>query len=216
MGNTVVNGDLVCDNVTDLSVGGTKLKRVDTGAWETVRKCSGLVTAAANSSVDPGTKTTITSAGHEQTTGTTVTIAGTTDYNGVHVISNVTTDTFDIEVVYTSSQTGTFWADNEYKAPEAFQHGGAFGEIKRRYFKGHPSGTNTTLEAGFHATKQMVGSGGYAVALATGSTLTIPCYFGGVSNAGLNDNGTDLIYIAGSGFDDGADTYAVHVDYVLR
>lgn len=216
MGNTVVNGDLVCDNVTDLSAGGTKIRRVDTGAWEMARKCAGVVTAAADSSTSPGVKTTISSAGHEQTEGTSVTISGATDYNGTHTISNVTEDTFDIEVIYTSSQTGTFWADNEYEAPAAFQCGGAFGEVKRRYFKGHPSGANTTLEAGFHATKQMVGSGGYAVDLATGSTLTIPCYFGGVSNAGLNDNGTDLIYIAGSGFDDGADTYAVHVDYVLR
>ncbi len=59
----------------------------------------------------------------------------------------------------------------------------------------------------------MVGQGGHVIDIGTGSTLTLPTYFGPISNAGINDNGTNLVLLLGTGFDDANDTYSVHVDY---
>lgn len=196
---------------SDPTVGGTKIRRIDTGAWETARKCAGVVTAAADSSTSPGAKTTITSAAHEQTEGTTVTIAGTTDYNGAHAISNVTTDTFDIEVVYTSSQTGAWTADNEYLSPD--QRDGFFGTVYRRYYRGNPSGTDTVLHAGFHAAYRFIGARGVGINSATGFTLPVSTYYSSISRASVDDDGTDLRYSAGTDFDDAGDVYSLSVDY---
>jgi hypothetical protein len=190
----------------DPSVGGTRAERVDTSAFETVRRCAGDITAAADSSTSPGVKTTVSSAGHEQTEGTSVTIAGTTDYNGAHVVSNVTTDTFDIEVVYTSSQTGTFWADNEYKAPAAFQLGGAFGALKMRKFKGLSGGATTTVWASSGITKPPMAFG-YLVDSATGNTMNLLGYISAVGIGGLQVNSGAVEIKAGTSYDDATDSY---------
>jgi hypothetical protein len=222
MGNTIVQGDLqtstsgitltaqIAAALADAGLGTNagKLKRVDTSAWEVARRSNGAITAVADAG---GGKVTITSAGHQQTNGTEVVIAGTTDYNGTFTISDVTADTFDITETFTSSQTGTFTAENIYHSTD--QKGGKWGPIYRRYFQGVTGGTNIVMLSGFHAAKRMIGQGGHCIDTATGSTLTMPTYFGSVSDCGLNDNGTDLILIVGTGFDDANDTYDTFVDY---
>jgi len=223
MGNTIINGDLQTtaagDTVTNqitaalaaegLGTNAGKLKRVDNDAWEVARRSNGVITAIADAG---GGKCLVTSAGHQQTDGTSLTIAGTTDYNATYTISDVTTDNFQITAAYTSSQTGTFWvAANVYYSPD--QQGGAFGTIKRRRFVGVTGGATVTLESSFHTTKRLVGQGGHVIDVGTGSTLTVPTYFGSISYVGVNDNGTNLVLLLGSGFDDGTDTYSVHVDY---
>lgn len=198
-------------SVVDSSAGGSKLERVDTGAWEPARRSNGLVTAAADSTVDPGVKTTITSVGHEQTSGT-VTISGTTDYNGDQIISNVTTDTFDIPVAYTSSQTGTWWADNEYVAPASFQLGGAFGSLKMRKFKGVTGGATVTLWATCGITKPPIVFG-YLKDSATGDTMNVLGYISAGGIGAVQVASDNLTLEAGTSYDDAADVYEVMIGY---
>lgn len=132
-GNGTPGSPLVGAGGSDPSEGGTKLKRVDNGAYEVPRTSSGNITAAAQSG---GTKVTITSAAHGQPEGGTVTISGTTDYNGTFVISNVTENTFDIIDTWNVTRTGTWTAENVYYAPQPYALYGTKARAKRVNFSG--------------------------------------------------------------------------------
>jgi hypothetical protein len=75
-------------------------------ALYTLKPTSKAITAFANSSVEPGVKTKVTSSSHGRTDGQTVQITGTINYNGSWVISNKTTSTFDITIVFVATETG--------------------------------------------------------------------------------------------------------------
>lgn len=132
-GNKTSDGIASTDIQADaLAVNAGKLQRADDGTFEVARFCQGEVTAVANG---PATKCTVTAPGHKQKDGATVTLALTgADYDGAFVISNVTVNTFDIIATFTATATGVFTSDNEYVSPN--QHGGAFGTVYRKYYRG--------------------------------------------------------------------------------
>ncbi|MFH1232161.1 MAG: hypothetical protein V1709_11775 [Planctomycetota bacterium] len=61
---------------------------------------SGSITAFANSIVDPGVKTLVTSPAHGLADADEVLITLSPIYNGTYTITNVTTNTFDISIVF--------------------------------------------------------------------------------------------------------------------
>ena len=70
---------------------------------------TGSVTEFANSTVESGVKTKVTSVSHALIDDEAVVITGTTNYNGTFLISNVTTDTFDIEKVFSVDDVTGTW-----------------------------------------------------------------------------------------------------------
>ena len=84
-----------------------------TSALYTLKPTSKAITAFANSSVEPGVKTKVTSSSHGRTDGQTVQITGTINYNGSWVISNKTTNTFDITIVFVAAEAGWWNLPNE-------------------------------------------------------------------------------------------------------
>jgi len=189
-----------------------KLKRVDTGAWEAARRSNGVITAVADAG---GGVCTVTATAHGQADGATVTIAGTTDYNGSYTIANVTTDTFDITETFTSSQTGTFTAENIYWVPDHERDGDwpVGTRPKRRFYKGAPAGATTTLWASFPHV--LIRARGFAHSTDIPADYPIPSY--SVSSTLLRvekDVSGNLIYRAGSDFYGKAnDSYIITVDY---
>lgn len=70
---------------------------------------NGSITTFADSTVEAGVKTKVTSIAHGLVSGEAVVITGTTNYDGTFLILNVTTDTFDIEKVFSvDDATGTW------------------------------------------------------------------------------------------------------------
>lgn len=222
MGNTIVIGDVQTttagDTITNqiaaalvaegLGSNAGKLKRVDTGAWEVARRSNGVITAIADAG---GGKCLVTSAGHQQTDGTSLTIAGTTDYNATFTISDVTTDNFQITATYTSSQTGTFSAENIYWVPGIERNGDwpAGGHPKRRFYKGVTGTTATTLWASFpHAFLRAHGT-----VKGTPGVYPIQSYSVAGTLLRVAVEGSDLILRCGSDFDGASDPYFVTVDY---
>jgi len=70
------------------------------------------ITALANSTVNPGTKTTVTSASHGLSNGAAIAVfkfLDSTVYDGYWTVSNVTTDTFDIPVTYSTAYAATMY-----------------------------------------------------------------------------------------------------------
>lgn len=195
-------------SVVDPSAGGSKLERVDTGAWEPARRSKGVITAVADAG---GGVCTVTSAAHGQADGATVTIAGTTDYNGDYVIANVTADTFDITETFTSSQTGTFSAENIYWVPSVERNGDWPGGArpKRRFYKGNTGVAATTLWASFpHAFLRAHGT-----VKGTPGVYPIQSYSVAGTVLRVAVEGSDLILRCGSDFDGASDLYFVTVDY---
>ncbi len=70
------------------------------------------ITQFADSTVDAGVKTTVTSTTHGLIDDEIVNITGTTSYNGTFIISNVTLETFDIEVVFVADDATGTWDSN--------------------------------------------------------------------------------------------------------
>ena len=103
----------------------------------TVTNLTKTITAFADSTVDSGTKTKVTSAAHGYSDGDMVHISGTTSYDGGFEISNVTTNTFDIVVVFVADDaTGTA---STYYIVET--NGDQFGRIVLPYSEPWPSFT---------------------------------------------------------------------------
>jgi hypothetical protein len=195
-------------SVADPSAGGSKLMRVDTGAWEPARRSNGVITAVADAG---GGVCTVTSAGHQQADGATVTIAGTTDYNGDYVIANVTADTFDITETFTVSRKGTFSAENIYWVPSVERNGDWPGGArpKRRFYKGTTGVEATTLWASFpHAFLRAHGT-----VKGTPGVYPIQSYSVAGTLLRVAVEGSDLILRCGSDFDGASDLYFVTVDY---
>lgn len=224
MGNTIVIGDVQTttagDTITNqiaaalaaegLGSNAGKLKRVDTGAWEVARRSNGVITAIADAG---GGKCLVTSAGHQQTDGTSLTIAGTTNYNATFTISDVTTDNFQITATYTSSQTGTFSADNIYYVPDAERNGDwpVGNRPLRRYYKGNTGATVTTIWGAFPHI--FLKASGQLYDTAGNTSYPIQSYSASTTLALCRLESGNLVVRAGSEIDDANDTYFVTVDY---
>jgi len=83
---------------------------------------AGLITAFADSVIEPGVDTKVTSVGHLITAadiagGKTVPISGTTNYNGTHTVKRVIDDdNYEIEIAFVADDaTGTFPIEKIYK-----------------------------------------------------------------------------------------------------
>lgn len=224
MGNTIVIGDVQTttagDTITNqiaaalaaegLGSNAGKLKRVDTGAWEVARRSNGVITAIADAG---GGKCLVTSAGHQQTDGTSLAIAGTTDYNATYTISDATTDDFQITATYTSSQTGTFSADNIYWVPSVERNGDWPGGArpKRRFYKGNTGVAATTLWASFpHVFLRAWGS---VRDSGVGSVFPIQSYSAATTLAVCRVEAGNIVLRVGSEADEAGDTYFVTLDY---
>jgi hypothetical protein len=79
---------------------------------------TGAITAFADSSVDPGNKTKVTSGSHTLINGDKLDISDTTSYNGTWYASNVTTNTYDIGMTFVANDaTGTWVKDAQNAGP---------------------------------------------------------------------------------------------------
>ena len=73
---------------------------------------TGSITAIANHHSTVSGTILVTSADHGLSTSDSITVSGTTDYNGTFTVTKVSKDTFYYTETYSSSQTGTWEADN--------------------------------------------------------------------------------------------------------
>ena len=79
-------------------------------------------TAMADSDVESGVKTKITSAAHGLSDGYYIAITGTTNYNGMYAISNVTENTFDITIAFGAEELGTWTRGTTFTARKGGQY----------------------------------------------------------------------------------------------